>query len=113
HPRPRRAVRALPARGAVRRGDWVRAEGARLKRRAHRRRLRRPGTDRVPPPQPFSDPVRGCVLPAADRRGGSARAGPQAARLRGADGGRWHGLNVTWYVVLSAFLFAIGAAGVL
>src|SRR5262249_35415353 len=78
--------------------------------------------DRRAPAQPLPDPVRGRVIPAADRRGGRARAGAPAAwppgrgragndRPRAAAGGRQ--VNVNWYLVLSAFIFAIGAAGVM
>ena len=61
--------------------------------------------------------VRGGVLPAARGGGGRGGAGAPApgAGLEDAEptGSEPEAMDITWYLVLSAFIFAIGAAGVM
>jgi NADH-quinone oxidoreductase subunit K len=59
-------------------------------------------------PHELSDPVRGRVLPAA-------RGGPSARWCSLGGGGAWRARawRTTWYLILSAFIFAIGVAGVI
>ena len=99
-------LQALDTRGA----DIARPENADPVRNA--RRDRRAAAHGLPAP------VRGGVVPAADRGRGRRRAGSPPPRPRGR--ARGHGpeagslaMDITWYLVLSAFIFAIGAAGVI
>ncbi len=75
------------------------------------RRLRHPAGDRRAAADEVPGAVRGRVLPAADGSGRRRGAGAQAAwRLEGGIGGL---MDVVWFLVLSAFIFCIGAAGVI